>query len=130
MWPGVIKDVKDLVQCMVYVSSCANCYHLSIMKLNFYRYPLVITAKRTNRRITTGTPALNPVPVKSPCHRIGIDYIGPLNPFTNGNWRQLICSDMFQQRKKMSTYNKKMVTFIANFEKFGINVAFIIMLKS
>ena len=49
--------------------------------------------QRTNRRITTGTPELNPVPVKNPWHRIGIDFVGPLKASTNGNRYILTISD-------------------------------------
>ena len=34
-----------------------------------------------NRKLTTGTPQLNPIPVKSPWHMIGIDFVGPINYF-------------------------------------------------
>ena len=33
-----------------------------------------------NRKLTTGSPQLHPVPVKSPWYQIGIDYIGPISP--------------------------------------------------
>ena len=33
-----------------------------------------------NRKLTTGVPALNPVPVKAPWYMIGIDFVGPLSP--------------------------------------------------
>ena len=36
---------------------------------------------------------LNPVPVKSPWHRIGIDFIGPLKVTTSGNQYILTVSD-------------------------------------
>ena len=36
-----------------------------------------------NRKLTTGTPQLHPVPVKSPWFQIGIDYVGPIFPPTD-----------------------------------------------
>ena len=33
-----------------------------------------------NHKMTTGTPELHPIPVKSPWHQIGIDFVGPLSP--------------------------------------------------
>lgn len=33
-----------------------------------------------NRKITTGTPHLHPIPVKSPWYQVGIDFVGPISP--------------------------------------------------
>ncbi len=33
-----------------------------------------------NRKLTTGTPQLHPVPVVSPWYQIGMDYVGPISP--------------------------------------------------
>ena len=42
------------------------------------------------------TPELHPIPVKSPWHHIGIDFIGPIKPVsTNGNRYILTISDYF-----------------------------------
>ena len=41
--------------------------------------------QRTNRRIVRGNPELHLVPVKSPWHHIGIDFVGPITESINGN---------------------------------------------
>ena len=33
-----------------------------------------------NRKLTSGTPQLNPIPVKSPWYMVGIDIVGPISP--------------------------------------------------
>ena len=33
-----------------------------------------------NRKLTTGTPQLNPIAVKSPWYMVGIDFVGPISP--------------------------------------------------
>ena len=44
----------------------------------------------------TGGPELHPVPVESPWHHIGIDFIGPINPVsTKGNKYILTIRDYF-----------------------------------
>ena len=48
-----------------------------------------------NRKLTTGVPALNPVPVKAPWYMIGIDFVGPLSP--EGSSYILTISDYFTQ---------------------------------
>ena len=52
--------------------------------------------QRNNRKWMTDGPELHPVPVKSPWHHIGIDFIGPINPVsTKGNKYILTISDYF-----------------------------------
>jgi len=36
--------------------------------------------QRINKKLTTGVPELNPVPVKTPWHHIGINFVGPISP--------------------------------------------------
>ena len=49
-----------------------------------------------NRKLTTGIPELHPIPVKSPWHQIGIDFIGPLCPVADdGSQYILTVSDYF-----------------------------------
>ena len=52
--------------------------------------------QRMNRKLTTGVPALNPVPVRAPWYMIGIDFVGPLSPEADdGNSYILTISDNF-----------------------------------
>ena len=45
---------------------------------------------------TTGTPQLNPIPVKSPWYMVGIDYVGPLSPVADdGSHYILTVTDYF-----------------------------------
>ena len=49
-----------------------------------------------NRKITTGTPQLHPIPVKSPWYQIGIDFIGPISPMADdGSSYILTITDYF-----------------------------------
>lgn len=53
--------------------------------------------QKTNRKISMAAPELNPVPVVTPWHHIGIDFIGPLIPSTQGNKYILTVSDYFSK---------------------------------
>ena len=45
------------------------------------RYHAVMLAmQRMNKKMTSTTPELHPVPVKSPWYHIGIDFVGPITP--------------------------------------------------
>lgn len=49
-----------------------------------------------NKKLTTGLPELNPIPVKSPWHHIGIDFIWPvLPPASDGSLFILTVCDYF-----------------------------------
>ena len=49
-----------------------------------------------NRKSTSGVPELHPIPVKSPWHMIGIDFIGPLSPEADDGSRYILTlSDYF-----------------------------------
>ena len=49
-----------------------------------------------NRKMTTGSPQLHPIPVKSPYYFIGIDFIGPLTLVRqDGSQYMLTMSDYF-----------------------------------
>jgi len=49
-----------------------------------------------NRKMTTGTPELHPIPVKSPWHQIGIDFVGPLSSKADDGSRYILTvSDYF-----------------------------------
>ena len=49
--------------------------------------------QRTNRRITTATPELHPVPVKVPWYHVEIDFVGPVTTSDSGNRYILTLSD-------------------------------------
>lgn len=49
-----------------------------------------------NRKLTTGVPTLNSVPVKAPWYMISIDFVGPLSPEADdGSSYILTVSDYF-----------------------------------
>eukprot|EP00731_Ephydatia_muelleri_P011380 Em0006g274a len=59
-WPGMVKDVTNMV------ARCDIC-------------------QRANRKLVHTAPELHPVPVKSPWHHIGIDFVGPILESKSGN---------------------------------------------
>lgn len=49
-----------------------------------------------NKRLNVERPELHPVPVKSPWHHLGMDFVGPISPpSTKGNRYILTISDYF-----------------------------------
>ena len=49
-----------------------------------------------NKKLTTERPELHPVPVKSPWHHLGMDFVGPISPPSqDGNRYILTVSDYF-----------------------------------
>ena len=71
----------------------SSCHHQNYCILLILQISTCDACQRTNRRIAIGTPALNPVPVKTPWYRIGIDFVGPLKSSANGNHYILTISD-------------------------------------
>lgn len=54
--------------------------------------------QRVNKKLTTKTPELHPIPVKSPWFHVGIDFMGPINPTSvQGNRYILTISDYFSK---------------------------------
>ena len=53
--------------------------------------------QRTGRKISKAAPELHPVPVVSPWYHIGIDFVGPLTPSTQGRCYILTISDYFSK---------------------------------
>ena len=51
--------------------------------------------QRMNRKLTTDVPELHPVPIHSPWYMVGIDFVGPLSPPSDGNSYILTLSDYF-----------------------------------
>lgn len=51
-----------------------------------------------SNKIVTSKPELHPIPIHSPWHHIGIDFIGPITPVSrNGNRYILTISDYFSK---------------------------------
>lgn len=83
MWTGMYKDVKEL--------ACAS--------FQWYDYWILFlqsqltkcdVCQHMNWKLTTGTPQLNPIPVKCPWHMIGIDFIGPISPTASDGSRYIL----------------------------------------
>ena len=52
--------------------------------------------QRMNKKLTSERPELHPVPVKSPWHHLGMDFVGPISPPSHsGNRYILTLSDYF-----------------------------------
>ena len=67
-----------------------------------------------NRKLTTGTPQLNPIPVKSPWYMLGIDFVGPISP---------IASDGSQYILSVTDYFTKFVEAVPTTDKSASTVA-------
>lgn len=67
-----------------------------------------------NRKITTGTPQLHPIPVKSPWYQLGMDFIGPLSPTADDGSRYILT---------ITDYFTKWVEAIATADKSAASVA-------
>ncbi|XP_065890009.1 uncharacterized protein [Dysidea avara] len=73
MWQGVGKDVK------AFVKECDVC-------------------QRMTKKMDTGVPELNPIPVVATWYHIGIDFVGPLkHKSTQGNCYILTVADYFSK---------------------------------
>ena len=68
--------------------------------------------QRVNKKLTTGVPELNPVPVKSPWHHIGIDFVGPISPLVNDGSRFIltICDYFTKWVEAIPTSDKSAAT--------------------
>ncbi|KAL5517688.1 hypothetical protein EMCRGX_G003286 [Ephydatia muelleri] len=70
-WKGVTKDIE------IMISTCDLC-------------------QRNSQKLSISTPELFPVPVHSPWHHVGIDFVGPISPkTTSGNSYILTLRDYF-----------------------------------
>ena len=92
IWPGVTKDVYHLVSVMKNsVFACIN-FYLSCKKVE-----TCDECQRTGRKMSKAAPELHPVPVVSPWYHVGIDFIGPLTPASQGCSYILTISDYFSK---------------------------------
>ena len=68
--------------------------------------------QRINKKLTTGVPELNPVPVKSPWHHIGIDFVGPISPPGNDGCQFIltICDYFTKWVEAIPTSDKRAIT--------------------
>ena len=64
--------------------------------------------------MTTGTPALNPIPVKAPWSMVGIDFIGPISPTADDGSHYVLT---------LSNYFTKWVEAIPTADKSALTVA-------
>ena len=77
---GEVHVARDGQRCgrdgMLFESSFNRC------EIGFFTLQLskCDVCQHMNRKLTTGTPHLNPIPVKAPWHMVGIDFVGPLSP--------------------------------------------------
>ena len=68
-----------------------------------------------NQKLMTGIPQFHPVPVKSPWHQIGIDFIGPLSPTASDGSRYILTvSDYFSKWVGPVPATDKSVCTVAN----------------
>ena len=84
-----------------------------------------------NRKMTTGVPQLNPIPVKAPWHHVGIDFIGPLSPVSNGNKFILTISDYFTKWvEAIGTSDKSAATVAAHLFKVRSYVSMLLYIAN
>ena len=67
-----------------------------------------------NRKLTSGVPELNPIPVKAPWYMVGIDFVGPITPEADDGSRYILT---------ISDYFTKWVEAIPTANKFASTVA-------
>jgi len=68
-----------------------------------------------NRKLTSGVPQLNPIPVKAPWYQIGIDFIGPLSPPAEDGSRYILTvSDYFTKWVEAVATDNKAASTVAS----------------
>ena len=76
MWHGMVKDVQEMV--CIYQSLLL--FEITMMSPPCLQLSKCDVCQQMNKKLTTGTPQLNPIPIKAPWHMLGIDFIGPVSP--------------------------------------------------
>ena len=67
-----------------------------IINVHFLQVKCCPVCQRMNKKLTLERPELHPVPVKSPWHHLGMDFVGPISPPSqSGNRYILTLSDYF-----------------------------------
>eukprot|EP00731_Ephydatia_muelleri_P011336 Em0006g230a len=100
-WKGVTKDIE------IMISTCDLC-------------------QRNSQKLSISTPELFPVPVHSPWHHVGIDFVGPISPkTTSGNSYILTLCDYFTKWVEAVAFPTKEASGIASslfkiFMKMGL----------
>ena len=82
-----------------------------------------------DKKITTGTPQLNPIPVKSPWYMVGIDFVGPISPVaSDGSQYILTVTDHFTKwAEAVPTVDKTVASTSTVLFKVGYTSLFIIL---
>lgn len=78
MWHGMVKNVQNMVSDLYFGSFVAK--SISDISVLFIQLSKRDVCQRMNRKLTTGKPALNSIPVKAPWSMVGINFIGPISP--------------------------------------------------
>ena len=95
------EQTRGYRRCLLVGSwDCLVLLHCIIHACNIFCHLLQLSAcdvcQRMNRKLTTGTPQLNPIAVKAPWHMLGIDFVGPISPpATDGSVYILTITDYF-----------------------------------
>ena len=91
-WKGLYKDSEIIVSyCPLHTCIVYTIHHFCTLQV-----ASCDICQRVNDKIITDKPELHPVPVHSPWHHVGIDFVGPISPASNsGNKYILTLSDYF-----------------------------------
>ena len=106
MWTGVSKDVNKMVKDYKLFSYIILVYKNLIIFCN--QVAECDVCQRTGRKISTVAPELHPIPVVSPWHHIGIDFIGPVSPPCYQGCQQLVITCTSQCLWRQSHYRQNM----------------------
>ena len=81
-----------------------------------------------NRKLTSGAPELNPIPVRNPWYHIGIDFVGPLSPIAEDGSRYILTvSDYFSKWvEALPTANKEATTVAEALFKVWYVISFLV----
>ena len=92
LWPVVAKAVYSMVSDACSVSFLSKCKKKLIVQIE-----TCDVCQRTSRKLNIVDPELHPVPVVSPWHHIGVDFIGLLLRSSQGCQYILTISDYFSK---------------------------------
>ena len=90
-WKVVIKDIEIMVSVELYISFLITCKYMFLTQISICDH-----CQRNSQKLSIATPELFPVPVHSPWHHVGIDFVGPISPkTTSGNSYILTLCDYY-----------------------------------